>query len=46
VTASAPVNSGGSIAVAGQTPTGWFGQAFNGSGSTIVYTIYAICASP
>jgi len=46
VTDSAPLNSGGSIAVAGDTPTGWLGQAFNGSNATISYTIYVICASP
>jgi hypothetical protein len=46
VTASAPINSSDAIAGAGDTPTGWFGQAFNGSGSQSTYTIYVICASP
>jgi len=44
VAQSEPVISNGDFATAGQTPTGWFGSAFNGSSGTIVYTIYAICA--
>jgi hypothetical protein len=42
---SAPLK-GDTIATAGQTPTGWLGEAFNGSSGSLDYTVYVICASP
>jgi hypothetical protein len=40
---SAPLNSGGTLATAGQAPTGWQGELYStGSGGSA--TVYALCA--
>jgi hypothetical protein len=31
---------------AGDTPTGWYSEWFNGSGSTDSFRIYVVCAAP
>jgi len=31
---------------AGDTPTGWYSDWFNGSGSTDAFRVYVVCASP
>jgi hypothetical protein len=43
VQASVPINSSGSIAAAGDTPTGWTATIVAGAGENTA-TVYAICA--
>jgi hypothetical protein len=43
VQVSAPINSSGSMAAAGDTPTGWTATVVAGSGENTA-TVYAICA--
>jgi hypothetical protein len=44
VQVSAPINSSGSIAAAGETPTGWTATVVAGSGGESAASVYAICA--